>query len=878
MNPGKLESIEKYSLPLFGKTAVEQGFIQEKQLKKALEKQREEKNKPLGKILAELRYMQTYDVLQVLKSQKNFLNLPFQDWPYVPISILKKLEIELQKYSAESKTIDTKIRNKELDKIREEMALDKWLCSNCQRIFSLCNYTPEGQILCATCQFPLVLTTPSKLLTSQKKSTKQIPVTKRIVNPSMKVAAQTRRIDLNASDIRSKSNSGQVTKRIHIGTIQKPLTESETEKKATSILTPDKAAQRSPSQVLANALKISTHKPSATTSRSKRSLAPTEKRDISNLDLNKTGKYTFSSPNQNTPREKISDSQKQIPLNTVPKISIEKAEGTPLSKTLEKNPFSKENSPNKEALGPVEKYAQKSIKDAAPAKESKTSKAKTQEKSSLTTPEKSSRIRSPFRYALSSFLLVVLFSSLYIYSLYNKPSLETRTLTWKTSSSFVSIKEKEEFKKITLFLKEQSNWNPSSILSIRDSHGKELFVYARSYALLVGIPGPSKESRIRTRSSMKKINSVLKKQGFQVKTTISPKRSELDRTLKVFSNQTNASNNRRLIYFIGPSYSLKEDAYILTSESTHLASLKNETSPSEEEIAKILPEYSLSISKIKDYFSAHSLRHTLFLFDNAFNSSIFPSQEQEKLQVSPLNKTCGKKSLEFIVASFSPTASIGVLAQGIEKAFQEGDKNEDHYLTSIELANFLRSTGNSDEATENQVYYGKWSDQETSGCMVFDTSYKRSSEISLSWNQRLNTMKTAFEQTKIASSELPPSQQIEIWKIFIQTFSQKNPYTKQDGKVRKEVQKLIEEALWKNRLQLMGTIFYQIENFAQKSNVPSHQKAHEWQRFLKIFSKDIPFSTEDNKMYAKALENLAQLKKEKSTFWKGMFKFSPSAT
>lgn len=159
-------AIEKHSLNLCGKIAIEKEIISYMQLLEGLQLQHKQPHKKIGEILCELSYTTTEKWEEVLREQKTFLDAPVM-WPYIPVFALKTLlnrrgqiaQLTLDKLNELPKSHNIQqlliaeniLSENHCKKILQNLRIENWHCVTCLRKYQIFDYHGEEKISCPVC-------------------------------------------------------------------------------------------------------------------------------------------------------------------------------------------------------------------------------------------------------------------------------------------------------------------------------------------------------------------------------------------------------------------------------------------------------------------------------------------------------------------------------------------------------------------------------------------------------------------------------------------------------------------------------------------------------------------------------------------------------
>ncbi|MCP4755007.1 MAG: SUMF1/EgtB/PvdO family nonheme iron enzyme [Proteobacteria bacterium] len=222
-------------------------------------------------------------------------------------------------------------------------------------------------------------------------------------------------------------------------------------------------------------------------------------------------------------------------------------------------------------------------------------------------------------------------------------------------------------------------------VNIRDARGKAVGMYEKSHALLIGVSDytagwPDLET---IPSELDKVESILKKQGFNTVKVMDPTGRKLKRSFEDFIEKYGYNPNDRLLFFYsGHGYSRKNGTkgYLVPTDA-----------PNPDKDQKGFLRKALNMSRIITWSREMESKHALFLFDSCFSGAIFKTKALPKrpphidaYTAEPVRQyiTAGSAGEEVPAKSvFTPT-----FVRALEG---EADLNRDGYVTGTEMGMFL---------------------------------------------------------------------------------------------------------------------------------------------------------------------------------------------
>ncbi len=220
---------------------------------------------------------------------------------------------------------------------------------------------------------------------------------------------------------------------------------------------------------------------------------------------------------------------------------------------------------------------------------------------------------------------------------------------------------------------------------IRDNTGNETGLYEKSHALLIGVSDytggwPDLESVL---SELDKLESVLKKQGFNTVKVINPDSKTLKKSFNNFIDQYGYNVNDRLLFFYsGHGYSRKngKKGYLVPADA-----------PDPRKYEKGFLQKSLEMGQIMTWSRQIESKHALFLFDSCFSGTIFKTKTLPEVP-PPINSYTINPVRQFITAGSAgeEVPAFSVFTPSLVRALKgDADLNDDGYITGTELGMYL---------------------------------------------------------------------------------------------------------------------------------------------------------------------------------------------
>ncbi len=229
------------------------------------------------------------------------------------------------------------------------------------------------------------------------------------------------------------------------------------------------------------------------------------------------------------------------------------------------------------------------------------------------------------------------------------------------------------------------------VVRIKDENSQvaQVRLYDESHALVIGVSNYKNgwNSLKGVPGDVIAVASVLKNQGFTVKTEINPTGEALDRAIKDFISECGQKErNRVLIYFAGHGHTeeLKDGrdvGYIVPADA-----------PLPDRDPQQFSRRAISMDEIESFAKKIKSKHALFVFDSCFSGSIFevrsiarPPSAIESSTAAPVRQfiTAGTKNQTVPDQSKFRVYFVRAFEQ------REGDLNRDGYITGEELGHYL---------------------------------------------------------------------------------------------------------------------------------------------------------------------------------------------
>lgn len=391
-------------------------------------------------------------------------------------------------------------------------------------------------------------------------------------------------------------------------------------------------------------------------------------------------------------------------------------------------------------------------------------------------------------------------------------------------------------------------------ISVVAQNGKEIPLYGKSYALIVGngnytqgwdpLPGAVKDAR--------EVAEALKKQGFEVQLETNLNRRQFARVFREFAlKKGNEKNCRLLFYYAGHGHTIP----MATGEEMGYLVMSDAPMPENDPVG--FDEKTIDMQFIVTQAKKIRARHTLFMFDSCFSGTILNLREK----VAPKNISDNIKHpvRQFITAGRAnePVPDYSVFKQCFLDLIEGRDKEpiEDGYITGEELGLYLKNkvpTYNSNQhpqfgkikdpkldkgdfifASASTGYYHKpvtpgpvvLPEQDGTSFDDLENAVSQREEAQNKWQEWQNARAmdfekaTRYENKSIATSE----EKVKYWERFQSVVSQNNPHSTDDDDMRFHAQSRI--IYWVNYKITSGRLIqesdcWKVNSFATSSGLP----------------------------------------------------------
>jgi formylglycine-generating enzyme required for sulfatase activity len=241
-------------------------------------------------------------------------------------------------------------------------------------------------------------------------------------------------------------------------------------------------------------------------------------------------------------------------------------------------------------------------------------------------------------------------------------------------------------------------------LNIRAEDGKDIKLYDRSYALVIGVsdyaagwpklPGVKKD--------IEEVARALERHGFQVTKVENPDSAQLDKAFKSFIDQYGLGvENRLVFYFAGHGHTIKQ------SYGEEMGYIVPVDAPSPARDPAGFMSKAMDMQQMELYARRIQSKHALFLFDSCFSGALFALS---RAVPDSIGYKTARPVRQFITSGSAdeqvPDQSI-FRRQFIEAIEGEADGNKDGYVTGTELGEFLQDKVVNYSRNAQHPQYGK---------------------------------------------------------------------------------------------------------------------------------------------------------------------------
>jgi len=221
---------------------------------------------------------------------------------------------------------------------------------------------------------------------------------------------------------------------------------------------------------------------------------------------------------------------------------------------------------------------------------------------------------------------------------------------------------------------------------VRVEDGKELKLYERSYALVVGVSDYAQWPKLPgVRRDVEEVARALERHGFLVTKVENPDSAQLDKSFREFIDAHGRGvENRLLFYFAGHGHTVKQ------SYGEEMGYIVPADAPLPARDAAGFMSKAMDMQQMELYARRVQSKHALFLFDSCFSGAIFALS---RAVPDAITYKTARPVRQFITSGSAdeqvPDQSI-FRRQFVEALDGEADANHDGYVTGTELGEFLQ--------------------------------------------------------------------------------------------------------------------------------------------------------------------------------------------
>ena len=242
------------------------------------------------------------------------------------------------------------------------------------------------------------------------------------------------------------------------------------------------------------------------------------------------------------------------------------------------------------------------------------------------------------------------------------------------------------------------------VINIKAEDGKELRLYERSYALVIGVseyangwpklPGVKKD--------VEEVARALERHGFLVTKVENPDSAQLDKAFKTFIDAYGLGvENRLLFYFAGHGHTVRQ------SYGEEMGYIVPADAPLPDRDRAGFMSKAMDMQQMELYARRIQSKHALFLFDSCFSGAIFALS---RAVPDAITYKTARPVRQFITSGSAdeqvPDQSI-FRRQFVESLDGEADLNKDGYVTGTELGEFLQDKVINYSRNTQHPQYGK---------------------------------------------------------------------------------------------------------------------------------------------------------------------------
>ncbi len=242
-----------------------------------------------------------------------------------------------------------------------------------------------------------------------------------------------------------------------------------------------------------------------------------------------------------------------------------------------------------------------------------------------------------------------------------------------------------------------------SAVRIRVEDGKELRLYERSYALVIGVSDYAQWPKLPgVKNDIEAVARALERHGFLVTKVENPDSAQLDKVFRSFIDTYGLGvENRLLFYFAGHGHTVRQ------SYGEEMGYIVPADAPLPARDPAGFRSKAMDMQQMELYARRIQSKHALFLFDSCFSGAIFaPSRAVP----DSIGYKTARPVRQFITSGSAdeqvPDESI-FRRQLVEALDGEADANHDGYVTGTELGEFLQDKVINYSRNAQHPQYGK---------------------------------------------------------------------------------------------------------------------------------------------------------------------------
>jgi hypothetical protein len=241
-------------------------------------------------------------------------------------------------------------------------------------------------------------------------------------------------------------------------------------------------------------------------------------------------------------------------------------------------------------------------------------------------------------------------------------------------------------------------------LAVRAEDGKEVRLYERSYALVVGVSdytgGWPKLPGVK--DDIEEVARALELHGFLVTKVENPDSAQLDKSFKAFIDAYGLGvENRLLFYFAGHGHTVKQ------SYGDEMGYIVPADAPLPARDPHGFMSKAMDMQQMELYARRIQSKHALFLFDSCFSGALFALS---RAVPESIGYKTARPVRQFITSGSAdeqvPDRSV-FRRQFVEALDGEADSNRDGYITGTELGEFLQDRVVNYSRNAQHPQYGK---------------------------------------------------------------------------------------------------------------------------------------------------------------------------